>query len=405
MSEPKKLQFTLGDGFGKLLTDTAIEKMYYDLDIQGAKKFLKDSLPGIPDSLVIDILLFKKVAVTAGDFDVDVVDKLDIHSYYLGIDLIQFYVDNYKRYNNKALELNRDLASFIKGMNGTDIVYEFVTDEIIVSKDDLIEQAFICNDEVSFLKQVKRKSSREFKASMPEKFYLLIQEIKKFLEKSNGVMAVFDLINTKFKEEIKSAQFEHGFRGLIPSEIIDLHGAVNMIKSGNMDSVSYKGKESDDLVDTYIKSQQEIDNITSKGIEPVDILNGYNAGYLSQDGVFYGMNGTIANMIHIQIGDALFEKGLISPHYKNRIDSFFEENGYAKIHGNRILYAGYDLHVRGIAVIPMSLKQQKIIAEYIEKIHSGVLEVDNLKELNVLIFKRTEQPMLRKYFSQIHMPI
>jgi hypothetical protein len=50
--------------------------------------------------------------------------------------------------------------------------------------------------------------------------------------------------------------------------------------------------------------QLEINKIVSEGIKPVEITDGYNAGWLAPDGTFYGLNGTIANMLHNQIADA-----------------------------------------------------------------------------------------------------
>ena len=315
---------------------------------------------------------------------------------------LDFYYKNYKRLNETARDYYSQLSYFIKNMQRNDVVCEWVSDEILIHRDDLINQAFTSENEESFLKGIKRQSFREVKASMPEKFFLLVSDIKKLLKESSGYIVLFDFLYTEYTQEIDNVNDTYGYRGNVPSDVLSLHGYVNLIQSGQIESIVLESDKSDNLLIKYLESQKGIEKISKKGIEQAEILDGYDAGYLSQDGVFYGMRGTIANMLHLEIANEMYKKGLIPIKYKDEIDLFFEENGWAKIHGNRVLYAGYDLHTSGLTVIPMSLKQQKIIADYIEKLHDGIMEVNGFETITALKFKSTEQPMLRNYFSQIH---
>ena len=101
----------------------------------------------------------------------------------------------------------------------------------------------------------------------------------------------------------------------------------------------YKNKLADDLLKTVYGNEY-----AKYGILKKNILDGYDAGWLSPDGEFYGGNGPTSSMIHINIADAIFE-ATANPYSEqmhndgvnpwggdDAPDYWLEKNGWVKIH-------------------------------------------------------------------------
>lgn len=101
----------------------------------------------------------------------------------------------------------------------------------------------------------------------------------------------------------------------------------------------YKEKLSDDLVKTKFGKE-----FAQNGILQKDIMDGYDAGWLSPDGEFYGADGETSAMIHMNLAEQIFNApcniyavrmakdgvsimgGIESPEY------WLEKHGWVKIH-------------------------------------------------------------------------
>ena len=101
----------------------------------------------------------------------------------------------------------------------------------------------------------------------------------------------------------------------------------------------YKEKLSDDLMKTKFGKE-----FAQNGILQKDIMDGYDAGWLSPDGEFYGADGETSAMIHMNLADQIFNapcniyavrmakdgvstmSGIESPEY------WLEKHGWVKIH-------------------------------------------------------------------------
>jgi len=103
----------------------------------------------------------------------------------------------------------------------------------------------------------------------------------------------------------------------------------------------YKEKLADDLVKTKFGKE-----FAQNGILKKDIMDGYDAGWLSPDGEFYGADGETSAMIHMNLAEQIFNapcniyavrmakdgvsimSGIESPEY------WLEKHGWVKIHHN-----------------------------------------------------------------------
>ena len=101
----------------------------------------------------------------------------------------------------------------------------------------------------------------------------------------------------------------------------------------------YKEKLSDDLVKTKFGKE-----FAQNGILQKDIMDGYDAGWLSPDGEFYGADGETSAMIHMNLAEQIFnasankyaikmmKDGVSSFGGVESPDYWLEKHGWVKIH-------------------------------------------------------------------------
>ena len=151
----------------------------------------------------------------------------------------------------------------------------------------------------------------------------------------------------------------------------------------NIGLYEYKEKLSDDLMKTRFGNE-----FAKNGILQKDIMDGYDAGWLSPDGEFYGGNGDTSAMIHMNLAEQIFNApcnkyairmakdgvsvmgGIDSPEY------WLEKHGWVKIHhddcygsfiGNRGEEPTKDYQY---AYNPTPI-QIKMICDYADKFYGG----------------------------------
>ena len=145
----------------------------------------------------------------------------------------------------------------------------------------------------------------------------------------------------------------------------------------------YKEKLSDDLVKTKFGKE-----FAQNGILKKDIMDGYDAGWLSPDGEFYGADGETSAMIHMNLADQIFNapcniyavrmakdgvstmSGIESPEY------WLEKHGWVKIHHDDC-YGAFIGHRNEeptpdypYAYNPTNI-QIKMICDYADKFYGG----------------------------------
>ena len=145
----------------------------------------------------------------------------------------------------------------------------------------------------------------------------------------------------------------------------------------------YKEKLSDDLMKTKFGKE-----FAQNGILQKDIMDGYDAGWLSPDGEFYGADGETSSMIHMNLAEQIFNapcniyavrmakdgvsimSGIDSPEY------WLEKHGWVKIH-HEDCYGAFIGHRNEeptpdypYAYNPTDI-QVKMICDYADKFYGG----------------------------------
>jgi hypothetical protein len=125
----------------------------------------------------------------------------------------------------------------------------------------------------------------------------------------------------------------------------------------------------------------------SDGIIQKDIMDGYDAGWLSPDGEFYGANGETSSMIHMNIAEQIFNssggkyaiemaKDGVSVMDINSPEQWLSSHGWIKIHHNDC-YGSFigrrdEMPTKDYPYPYCPTKVQiKMICDYIDKYYNG----------------------------------
>lgn len=90
----------------------------------------------------------------------------------------------------------------------------------------------------------------------------------------------------------------------------------------------------------WMENEKKIEEYHQTELKPVEITEGYDAGWLSPDGEFYGLNGSVENMLHLNIAERLLASKKIPVKEMRNPDRWLEENGWVRVHHDWILFSG-----------------------------------------------------------------
>lgn len=136
------------------------------------------------------------------------------------------------------------------------------------------------------------------------------------------------------------------------------------------------------------------------GIVEKNIMDGYDAGWLSPDGKFYGENGPTSNMIHLSIAECLKKNNLNG-------DRELENEGWIKIHDDEV-YGCFIGELKPSSDFPFAYCpteiQVKMICDYIDKYHNGKLYtrpkiVETTDAISTYKLRQMDKVMLHKLFG------
>jgi len=361
MSEVKTVHFSIGEDFGLRIMEIAQEHLLYNYNPKKAIEMITKSLMGCPKDLALQILLGEMVLPVDMETQevICVPREKGIHDHFPQIDIPAWYKKKHNDigqngrliYGNLEL-LMRDLSKN-QGQFEVNFDYKSIVDFAGGNVDPVLED-------------LKHENSIN-------EIEDVIRITKNYLDTTQKVWAVMDWMKVTYPKYFE-LQFDKDATEHI---ITERHDVVDMVLTRlteflNVDYTMFD-KEMDDL-NKYLDATKEIDTLLSAGIEPVDILDGYDAGWLSPDGTYYGLNGEIANMLHNQIGSALYDAGIIPEGEENEQNPYawLEKNGWIKLQNNHVYYGGYDYPDN---IVEITKEQIDAIVRYGQTCHKGMLKV------------------------------
>lgn len=351
MSEAKYVHFTIGEDFGKTIVNIAHEKLYCDYNPVKAIQAITESLMGCSKELALQII--------KGDYMLCVnVDSQDCYLTERDVNDTEYpFIDVYEWYENKSKDIIRK-GKLIKGM--IEQIMSGVKDRLIINVDfkDIIKYINTDNAEdliygLTSNVEVERLTS-------------CIEVSKKFITDTILCEGTMNWLRFTYPDSFKDKAL-HEEREPI---LMFVQNRLTQLLKSDFDEFE---KEYED-VKKFCDASIAIEKVLSKGIEPVDIMSNYDAGWLSPEGVYYALNGEIANMLHLQIADALQEIGVI-PNNEDIVckDAWLEQKGWVKIHDNNINFAG-NLNSRiGLKNVNMTQIQVDMIYNYIQTHHNCIM--------------------------------
>ena len=369
--ETQTVHFRVGEDAGILLMNIAVEHLIYNYNPLQALRTLTESLMGCPTDIAVKILkgdLVLPVDVQTQQVVCQERQKV-IHDRFPRIDPMYYLKSrsaNIALHGGYLLEGFQALQKQISKNNrilSIDFNYEdlfkFIAGDNEVILDTLRDNQEI--DEISSLFEVTKR---------------FIEETLKTKSTMEWIINTFedcDLITSK------------NYISEVSDTLADIVYELN--KTLKLDFIL---EMPEDNVQKYIDSAIEIDAIVKQGIVPVDIMSNYSAGWLAPNGDYYGLNGQIANMLHIQISDALLESGVIPEDYSPAVnpDAWLEQQGWVKIHDSNVHFAGCLNSVQGLKNVNITKVQLKKIYEYICLCHGGTMKAGwKMENISAIRFK------------------
>ena len=373
-----EVNFTIGDGFGKMLYNLAVEKVLEDMNPEAGIKTITDSLIGCPANYAISVL--------KGDIFLDVENENVI------------LIDNYDELSHPYTP--RSIDAFVKSKS------DYYMQQIEDWKNVLTSFRESFTQDSVFLME-KMSASKIFQYFMGE------AEIEELFENADdnvivnakyiaqGVQNCLKLVMdwvTYLRKVHKMLDVDTTYHiNAIETQAASLQRCINQIYEMCLRPLE---RTDSDLVTRFLDSTHQIDEALSTGIKPVNIEDKYDACWIAPDGTTYGLNGEYANMLHNTIADALIDAGIVSyeSDEEKKYGSHFllEKRGFVKVHHDNVLFSGYDDSIRK----SMTAEQVKQLIKYGNNCYGGKLFFDYDKKFcSTAKLSSMEPLMYRKLFD------
>lgn len=391
----RTVHFTLGENAGRLLVDIAREHLLYSYNPQKALETITSSLNGCPKDIALNIIIGKLILLVDEDrvtfncvnfnpeIHKEIFERLDVEGW------AERKLLDMKKVSKEWSKAIKELEKSIIKSDG-----EF---EFTVKYDALLK--YFYDGTADNLINTDEDDTISLMCGC-------VKGIRNFIEECFKTLNVIDWMHKSYPGEIPD-----GFITL-PLEVKNLSNELFELIMGvsDIERLIRRNSIADKMLTSYLNDEQNIRDTISEGIRPVDILQGWSAGWLSPDGEYYALNGGIANMLHNQIADALVEAKIIPISerengelidIRRNPDEWLESHGWVKIHGDWILYDGWNRACfPGHTAIPMTEKQKETIYKYGQVCCNGILKLGFMQErISAARFEMTEIPMLKKYFE------
>jgi len=382
------LHMRLGETFGILLAQVAQEHIMYNYDVKKGVETITEGLHGIPLDMALKVIKGEYVIeVCEGGEEVNVnTERNESHKDYPIFNVAEWSVKKCKEIFDNGEEMKDILDLVSRKFRYRSTVYIHIP----VSNLKSLFSGNLDGDEALKLLFENEIISRAYEGAMLAKKY--IETSFKLFTTIKDLSKIYH--NQLTDVEKNDIEYELG-------EALLMIDSVKKIVSDMVNCDFEEARATAELTN-YLNATREIDRTLEEGIKPVDIMDNYSAGWLSPEGLYYALNGEIANMLHNQIADALQEIGII-PEEAGSPDAWLEQQGWVKIHGNNVHFAGNLNNKIGLPNVQMTDKQIQLIFDYIQNCHQSEIKLGwRLTRLSAGMFfavSRDRIAMNKQYFD------
>ena len=208
----------------------------------------------------------------------------------------------------------------------------------------------------------------------------VVEEIKGTVE---GAKNFFVKVSEVYEVIVWMCDALNMSRVILPDPILSMHTILDslMCSDPEVEASIRKQDFQKQRLSEFMENEMKIEEYHKTELEPVEITEGYDAGWLSPDGDFYGLNGSTENLLHLNIAE-------------RNPDRWLEENGWVKVHHDWILFSG--------SFYGKTLTEAQIekLYRYGQVCHRGVLRLGTAQtQITAVRLRATEPLMLNKLLN------
>ena len=380
-----QLGFSLGDNIGEILLDIAQNKIKKG-DFEGAIKTYTDSFEGFTRDYALKVLKNEAVIVVADNG--------------AGIELVSDE-DSIKENTELIVDWNHTIKKMMEDLNESCLFIDSIRNKASIDLNDYCLYEMISSRGDTYMDPVNtlvaryisgekldlpkfpvlshliskgddcfyNKNVDEEMTAREKKAYTILKYVDCIKYMHRDFMTLNNIYNSLLDNEFiqRAPKFEDAIENVLCNYLMPFCNTDKGYHHPMCDEEITKLKESmyDDIHKTSV-GKEYIEN----GIIAKNILDGYDAGYLSPDGTFYGMSGDMNELLHVQLIDMLCEK--LVKKGGSILDAEYElmKKGYMKIHHDNI-YGFYGLKDDKEMLYCPTEKQIELICQYANKFYGG----------------------------------
>jgi hypothetical protein len=357
------LKFTIGKGFGQMLQRIAWERLTEKLSPMAAVEIITQSLPGCTEGMAVDIL-DGKIILGEDEATQEVTGTPGAGGKF----------NDWIR--EQRIHLEEEAKEWVKSLEG---IRQEIADaggkfEFTVRYPELVsyisgdtDAGILDNPHSGTVEQIKGaiEGSNDFFAKVEEVYGVIVW--------------MCDALNTS--------------RVLFSDSVLRVRAILDSLACSDPEveaSIRKKDFQKQRLSE-YMENEMKIEEYHKTELKPVEIIEGYDAGWLSPDGEFYGLNGGVENLLHLNIAERLLASKKIPVKEMRNPDRWLEENGWVKVHHNWILFFG---SFYGNTLTDIQIEK---LYRYGQVCHRGVLRLGTSQtQITAARLRETEPLMLNK---------
>lgn len=360
------LTFTIGKGFGQMLQRIAWEKLTEKHNPREAVELITKSLPGCTEGMAVDILDGK---ITLGE------DEATL--YVTGTPGAGGKFNDWIRAQRVLLEEEaKEWVEVLERLRQTiaDAGGKF---EFTVRYPELVSYISGCEDA----------------GLLDNPHSGTVEQIKGVVEGANGF---FVRVGEVYEVIVWMCDALNTSRVLFSDSVLRVRAILDSLACSDpeVEAPIRKQDFQKQRLSEFMENEMRIEEYHKTELKPVEITEGYDAGWLSPDGEFYGLNGSVGNMLHLNIAERLLASKKIPVKEMRNPDRWLEENGWVKVHHDWILFSG---SFYGKTLTDVQIEK---LYRYGQVCHRGVLRLGTAQtQITAVRLRATEPLMLNKLLN------
>lgn len=304
--------FTIGKGFGQMLQRIAWEKLTEEYNPREAVEIITKSLLGCTEGMAVDILDGK---IILGEDEAT-------HEV-LGTPGAGGKFNDWIR--EQRIHLEEEAKEWVKSLEG-------IRQEI-ADAGGKFEFSVRYPELISYLSGDKDAGLLDYPHSN------VVEQIKGVVEGANGF---FVRVSEVYEVIVWMCDALNTSRVILPDPVLSMHTILDslMCSDPEVEASIRKQDLQKQQLSEYMENEMKIEEYHKTELKPVEITEGYDAGWLSPEGDFYGLNGSVVNLLHLSIAERLLASKKIPVKEMQNPDRWLEENGWVRVHHDWILFSG-----------------------------------------------------------------